>query len=143
MILRSLFVFLLLTTTAAAQDDGDAGPEREPYRDPLAASLKSAVVPGWFQFETGADTAGTIHLVSALLGIGVGLDVIPIPLLDDPEFSEGIGWGLYGFVALLSAIDANGIAARLNVENGYHLDLVSGAMQVDPEVRFALMKRRF
>lgn len=119
--------------------------EREPRRDPILHAGQSVLVPGWGQGALG-DTAGafgfaTVFLLSVVLASGV----VELPFLDDPEFSRGIGFGLWGTVAALAGFDAHRRAVRLNREYGYDLDDVffDDVRARGPGLRMALIHRDF
>lgn len=137
-------VSLAVVTPAAAQDE----PDREPYRDPGLAALRSAAVPGWGQFHLGHDERGTVYMAGAILPLTVATGVIGVPTIDDEDFERTVGVGAYLVWALLAAVDAHEIAERLNLENGYDLEFRADAPAApgrgpDPRITITLLRRHF
>jgi hypothetical protein len=135
---------LLGVTEAAAQEEAD----REPYRDPFMAALRSAAVPGWGQFHLGQDERGTVYMAGAILPLTVASGVVGVPLIDDEDFERTLGVSVYVAWALLAAVDAHEIAERLNLENGYDLEFradapVAPGREPDPRVTITLLRRHF
>jgi hypothetical protein len=135
---------LLVATPASAQDE----PDREPYRDPFMAALRSAAVPGWGQFHLGQDERGTVYMAGAILPLTVASGVVGVPVIEDENFERTLGVTVYVAWALLAAVDAHEIAERLNLENGYDLDLradapVAPGREPDPRVTITLLRRHF
>ena len=141
MIVRVLLVLLVLAPTALAQETRE--PEREPYRDPVWAATRSALVPGWVQFEYGKENAGTFYMMTTLFAAAVAFGVVDLPLLDQPEFEKSIGVGMWGSVAALSAVDAYETVHRLNVENGYEMDLGRSCSSPPARFRVTIFSSRF
>ena len=143
MILRLALAFaLVVAAPALAQDTRPEPPEREPYRDPDWAAVRSALVPGWIQLEYGFDQKGSLMLGTSFLTLATATGLVEVPFLDDPDFSRALGIGLHASLAVLSAVDAYGIVDRLNVENGYDIDSLADRGD-DPWVSVALVRRAF
>jgi hypothetical protein len=135
---------LFVDTPVAAQDEED----REPYRDPFVAALRSAAVPGWGQFHLGHDERGTVYMAGAILPLTVASGVVGVPLIDDEDFERTLGVSIYVAWALLAAVDAHELAERLNLENGYGLEFRADAPAVpgrepDPRLTITLLRRHF
>ncbi|HKK72176.1 MAG TPA: hypothetical protein VKA86_13230 [Candidatus Krumholzibacteria bacterium] len=135
---------LFVVSPAVAQDETD----REPYRDPFLAALRSAAVPGWGQFHLGHDERGTVYMTVAILPIAVASGVVGVPVIDDEDFERTLGVSVYVAWALLAAVDAHEIAERLNLENGYGLEFRAGTplapgREPDPRVTITLLRRHF
>lgn len=135
---------LFVVTPASAQDD----PDREPYRDPFMAALRSAAVPGWGQFHLGQDERGTVYMTVAVVPLALASGVVGVPVIEDEDFERTLGVSIYVAWALLAAVDAHEIAERLNLENGYDLEFRADApaapgREPDPRVTITLLRRHF
>lgn len=119
--------------------------EREPRRDPLLLAGQSVLVPGWGQAALGATAEAFGFATVFLLSVVLASEVVELPFLDDPEFSKGIGFGLWGTVAALAGFDAHRRAVRLNREYGYDLDdaFFDDVRARRPGLRMALIRRDF
>jgi hypothetical protein len=119
--------------------------EREPRRDPVLHALQSFVVPGWGQGALGETAEAFGFATVFLLSVVLASEVVELPFVDDPEFSKGIGFGLWGTAAALAGFDAHRRAERLNREYGYELDdaFFDDVRARRPGLRMALIRRDF
>lgn len=145
MILRLILILLLVAPAAFAQEAVSVDDDREPYHDPGWAALRGAFVPGSVHLQHGESTRGTVYLVGALIALPFALGVVEVPFLDDPDFSQAIGIGLYAMDAGISAYESAELVDRLNRENGYLLDVDLSRFGPPParEVRVTLLQARF
>lgn len=114
-ILPALIALALAADCATAQ-------EREPYRSPEAAALRSIVLPGWGQWSNGDDVKGTSAFAAAAFGIAIATRTIALG--STPRWREawrGFGWSLYGLSIVLSSTEAYRRASALNRDNGYDI----------------------
>lgn len=96
--------------------------EREPRLEPFAYAARSVVWPGWGQSVLGATGKGFAY--GAVFGVSIPLSMgwVPLPFVEDEEFSQTVGFALWATVAAIAAVDAFRGAERINRENGYDLE---------------------
>lgn len=131
--------------------------QREPRLEPFSYAARSLLWPGWGQGALGDSRKAFVY--SAIFGASIpwSTGLAPVPLIDDDDFSQSVGFALWGAVAVMAAIDAFRGAEHINRENGYDLeerlleprysrtvpaasDLASGAREA---LRFVVLRREF
>lgn len=95
--------------------------EREPRLEPFAYAARSVVWPGWGQDALGETNKGIAY--GSIFGVSIPLSAgwVPVPFVEDEDFSQTVGFALWATVAVIAAVDAFRGAERVNRENGYDL----------------------
>jgi len=152
---RTLFLLLvasaLVFSAVGSRAGGEEGVrERQPYRDPELAALRSVVIPGWGQQSNGDVGKGLALTSLAVLGVLLGTEVISPGLLttgsENRNLEKNLGWFLYGASVVWAVGDAYLRAESLNRENGYDLEEFSagrGLLSAPSGPRLIFLRLRF